>query len=366
MAALFAVGASAAPPGRAPPGASFRETLEAIVEMEPFDAGVAVRDMLLGNYAPDEEPPPSEDDESPPLPQTEQIEQPQTEQTEQPEQPEQAEIASAEPEPPPPGETITASPGVSAEEAKASPGTAGIGIVRTNAETGSALADTKASDLGDTLQQQYRIGRDAFFEAFVFLSFKYSPEEGYFYTVQEPFQAAFGFNELYDRFAFVANCYVDTIRCKFRYNSRDWMVQLWKGGYGVFLCTGGEVGIYNKPLDRGVEHYDSAKQGDWIGMEMTIYREGVRLFTRSLEDCWWLTGFAWGTLPGFFQAPRVQCVMDSTLTFPNAEMASLFAGQLTKKGFAKRNTVSTDTPDSFVLMGAKVHIVWQKITESAY
>jgi uncharacterized membrane protein YgdD (TMEM256/DUF423 family) len=202
---------------------------------------------------------------------------------------------------------------------------------------------------------------DVFWGNFVFLSYMYAPREGYFYTEKVPFQAVFGFNALYDDFAFLANCYIDTIRCKFRYDNRDWMVQLWKGAYGVFLFTGGEMGIYNKPLDRGVEHYDSAKQADWIGMEMTIYREGEPVFSRPMENCWWLTGFGWGTLPGFLQSPRSACVLAGGLQFPTAEMAALFAGELAALGFARQKAVSTATPDAYAIEGDTVRLVWQNI-----
>lgn len=208
--------------------------------------------------------------------------------------------------------------------------------------------------------------RDLFWANFVVLSFMYSPQGGYFYTEKEPPQALFGFNELYDRFTFLAWCFADTIHCKFRYDERDWLVQLWKGSYGMLLFTGGEIGIYNKPVQRELEHYDCAEKADWIGMEMTIYREGEKLFNRPMEDCWWETGFAFGILPNLFSAPRTNCTMESRLQFPDAKMAALFADQLAEKGFTKRKTVSTDFADSYAIKGDTVHLYWQAINESMF
>ncbi|MDR2525129.1 MAG: DUF4474 domain-containing protein [Oscillospiraceae bacterium] len=207
---------------------------------------------------------------------------------------------------------------------------------------------------------------DLFWSGFVFLSYMYSPREGYFYTETEPFQRYFGFNKLYDDFAFVANCYIDTIRCKFTYGGKDWLVQLWKGAYGIVLFTGGEMGIYSKPTGRALEHYDSVKRNDWIGMEMAIYRKDKLLFARSMESAWWLTGFGWGTCPNFLSRPRKDCVMEAKLNFQNEEMARLYAAELAEKGFVRSDSISLATPDSYKRSGTQVHVMWKYITESSY
>jgi hypothetical protein len=199
-----------------------------------------------------------------------------------------------------------------------------------------------------------------------FLSFLYDGNKNFFYVADFPWQHAFGYNKSYDDLAWIANCYVDTIRCKFRYGDKDWLVQLWKGGYGVFIFTGGEVGLYNKPIDRSAEHYDSAAMEDWIGMELIVYENDKKLFERPMHAAWWVTGFAWGTVDSLYQKPRPSCVLEAQLLFQDAEMAALFAGQLAEKGFTKQDKVDQYTPESYALKGNAVHLVWRNVTETWY
>ena len=62
-----------------------------------------------------------------------------------------------------------------------------------------------------------------------FLGYKYDPEGDVYYTNKDPWQRNFGFNELYDVGASFIVFYYDTMRCKFNYAGKDWMIQFWKG-----------------------------------------------------------------------------------------------------------------------------------------
>jgi hypothetical protein len=199
---------------------------------------------------------------------------------------------------------------------------------------------------------------------FSFLGYHYQAGEGYFYNDKEAFQHVFGFNILYDVFAFVMFCYTDTIRCQFAYEGKDYLVQLWKGGYGICLFTGGEIGLYSKPADRLGEHYDSVEEADYIGMEMSIYNENRLQFTRAMDTQWWCTGYAWSYLDGFAQSPRTDCTMTAALAFQNAEMAALFAEQLAAKGFVRvESAPAFDTPEQFSVDGSTVHLAWRDICD---
>jgi CYTH domain-containing protein len=208
---------------------------------------------------------------------------------------------------------------------------------------------------------------DAFWSTFSFLDFMAYPRSGLVYNDKTAFQSAFGYNRVYDMFAFMANVYADTIRCKFSYDGRDWMVQLWKGAYAGFLCTGGEIGVYSKPASRMVEHYDSVQEspGDWLGMEMTIYNRGELLFTRPFDQYWWCTGYQVGYLHGFYKSPRTDCVMRTRLQFKNAEMAALFADELALKGFVLTPYLpeGIDLTECYALDGDTVSLVWRETAE---
>lgn len=135
------------------------------------------------------------------------------------------------------------------------------------------------------------------------LGYLYDPDEKCFYTSDDPWQRNFGYNELYDQSASLVAIVIETCRLKFNYADKDWMIQLWKGQYG-FVLYGAEIGIYNKPEDRTIEHYDCATDEDMVQMEMTLYEKrevlGVetwtKVFARPYERQWWHTGFVWGNV----------------------------------------------------------------------
>ncbi len=135
------------------------------------------------------------------------------------------------------------------------------------------------------------------------LGYLYDPEAKCFYTADDPWQRNFGYNELYDFGANFVAIIIETCRLKFNYDDRNWMIQLWKGNYG-FILYGAEIGIYNKPTDRMLEHYDCANDKDMLQMEMTLYERTqllgkdiwTKVFSRPYQRQWWHTGFVLGNM----------------------------------------------------------------------
>ena len=109
----------------------------------------------------------------------------------------------------------------------------------------------------------------------------------------------------------------DTVRIKFDYDDKDWMLQLWKGQYG-FVFYGAEIGIYTKPKDRDVDHYDCASDEDRLKMSMDFYNGGVKKFSRPYGSYWWCTGFTPGNVLGAFHKLRVE----ARITMKDYEMLS--------------------------------------------
>ncbi|MBR3552656.1 MAG: DUF4474 domain-containing protein [Clostridia bacterium] len=134
------------------------------------------------------------------------------------------------------------------------------------------------------------------------LGYLYDEKEKVFYTADDPWQRNFGFNATYDIASQFVMIQYDTTRIKFKYQGRDWMIQPWKGQYGMVLY-GGEVGVYVKYTDRDAEHYDCAADDDRLMMAMSLYRydsdkqEWVHEFDRPYGTYWWITGFT----PGFIR-----------------------------------------------------------------
>jgi len=129
------------------------------------------------------------------------------------------------------------------------------------------------------------------------LSYNFNFNENFAYTTKNSWQRALGYMKLYDTLLLQRTDMVniETVRVKFPYQGRDWMLQLWKGRY--FTTTGGEIGIYNKPKNRLVEFYDAAKDSERIYMSFKVtafagtYGETM-LVDRDVTYHWWMTGFA--------------------------------------------------------------------------
>ncbi|MBQ3137548.1 MAG: DUF4474 domain-containing protein [Clostridia bacterium] len=122
------------------------------------------------------------------------------------------------------------------------------------------------------------------------LGFLLDPNEGCFYTSSDPWQRRIGYNAGFDMGASLVTIYIDTVRVKFEYKDKDWMLQFWKGQYGPFFY-GAEIGLYNKPKNRDLDHYDCVNDDESILMSMDFYRDGVHKFSRPLNYYWWCTGF---------------------------------------------------------------------------
>ncbi len=178
-----------------------------------------------------------------------------------------------------------------------------------------------------------------------FLGYKYDPEENVYFTNNDPWQRNFGFNELYDVGASFIVFYYDTMRCKFNYANKDWLIQFWKGQYG-FVFVGAEIGVYNKPTSRKVEHYDCASDEDALKMSMTCYRKGKEIFSRKYATYWWCTGFVPGKLDKF--SDRSELKVQARITLKDARMLLSFCGALEENGLKLNKNYTTDGLDVFV------------------
>lgn len=133
--------------------------------------------------------------------------------------------------------------------------------------------------------------------------FEYDAENDLFYSTMYPIQRAFGFNSLYDLMAYRVGMYYNTQKIYFKYGGKDWMLQLWKGQYGI--TVGAEIGLYNKPSERLLTHYDCIDDDEMIVMQFDVYKNGEYYFSRGPERHWWLTGFKLLDVAVFLQLTMV-------------------------------------------------------------
>ena len=175
--------------------------------------------------------------------------------------------------------------------------------------------------------------------------FEYDAKQGIYYSHLNPLQRKFGFNFIYDMAAPMAGMFYDTKRIEFIYDNREWMIQIWKGQYGI--TSGAEIGLYNRPIDR-VMQYDCADDEDLIEMQFDFYNQNQFVFSRGPEKHWWLTGFKI-----FNSGVPILIDLDMTLKFTNITMARAFYNSLKKVAVA-----SILDPMTYSIQGSTVKIHW--------
>ncbi len=207
---------------------------------------------------------------------------------------------------------------------------------------------------------------DIDFDSASIASYMYDPDGNYYYTNDKDcWQYNFGFNEGYDSMAPVTMMYYDTVRTKFVYDNKEWLIQIWKGQYG-YAFVGGEVGVYTRKVGSGGTHFNCAAKEDWLNMEMCFMwdengtGEYKPVFNRDYTKYWWCTGF----VVGFDGATnRHQFRLVTHITFKNEEMANAFCKAFEANGFKRVSTLNSSNIDSFVQVGADVGFVWQNINQ---
>ncbi len=175
--------------------------------------------------------------------------------------------------------------------------------------------------------------------------FEYDEEQGIYYSQMNPLQRNFGFNIGYDMAAPLAGMIYDTKRIEFEYDGREWMIQIWKGQYGI--TSGAEIGLYNRDPERNFQ-YDCADDEDLIEMQFDFYNQNELVFSRGPEKHWWLTGFK-----VFHVGVPILIDLDMTLTFTDKQMAQAFV-----KSLKKTASSSLLDPITYKQTGSTVEIHW--------
>ncbi len=185
-------------------------------------------------------------------------------------------------------------------------------------------------------------------DAVYLAGFKYDPNQDIIYSRMDAWQRKFGYTYAYDVAApATISAIIDCEPFFFHYDGKDWMIELWKGQYG--LETGGEIGVYvsnlsrpildltlgNRPYDlENSKFFDCADNKERLKMSFNLNRNGERLFHRESEAHWWLTGFKWGVL----STPE-ELTMDLNITFPGKEMREAFISAAEKLGYKNIDVV---------------------------
>ncbi|MBQ6936123.1 MAG: DUF4474 domain-containing protein, partial [Clostridia bacterium] len=99
--------------------------------------------------------------------------------------------------------------------------------------------------------------------------FDYDPIQDVYFTQLDSWQRNFGFNSVYDTAAPMVGMIYSTAKIYFTYDDKDWMMEIWKGQYGI--TAGAEIGFYNKPTDRVMKHFDCVTDEEMLEMSFDFY-----------------------------------------------------------------------------------------------
>ncbi len=162
--------------------------------------------------------------------------------------------------------------------------------------------------------------------------FQYDPASDYFYSTVHCWQRKYGYRRTYDSSAAALGIIFDSEPIYFDYNGRHWLIEFWKGQYG--MSAGAEAGIYSvtdsssqsdAPEKR---HYKSISDSELFPIRISLfYKE--QLIALCDKKHWWLTAFFLGR----FYPPRTLTAKIS-ITFPEYEMCNAYIEGLKRAGYA--------------------------------
>lgn len=180
--------------------------------------------------------------------------------------------------------------------------------------------------------------------------FMYEPHQDIFFSIMNGWQRGFGYCRLYDEASAPLSMIIDCEPICFEYDGKRWMIEFWKGQYG--MNSGGEVGIYyatgpnlNIPGVFNGTFYYCIKDDDRINMSFAIRKNGNLLFARSGYH-WWLTGFKLGE----FSKPS-ELTMDVMMDLYDKQMTNAFVAALKKVGYKQ---------EEYTVQGRRVYVHFAK------
>jgi hypothetical protein len=172
----------------------------------------------------------------------------------------------------------------------------------------------------------------------------YDEQQDIFYSTLEPWQKKYGYCQLYDEASAPLSMIVDCEPIYFEYDDKDWLIEFWKGQYGI--TTGCEVGVYNsRGLNLNIpgifngKFFRAAEDEEQLEISYSLFKNKNILFEREGKH-WWLTGFRLGEFSETYELS-----MNIKITLKDSLMCAIFVEALKDKGYkdyelrVKNNTV---------------------------
>lgn len=152
-------------------------------------------------------------------------------------------------------------------------------------------------------------------------------------SLNDSWQRHFGYAAFFDKAAPHFNMVFDALPIYFDYQGKTWLIEFWKGQYGI--NTGGEIGVYHAdeiipPGRQNAKLFKAVSDTDMLPLSFELFKNNISLLTVS-KSTWWLTAFCMGQ----FSNPA-DLYLNVTITFPNYEMQRSFLTALLDAGIPEK------------------------------
>ena len=119
--------------------------------------------------------------------------------------------------------------------------------------------------------------------------FDYDVKSRVWTSSMNSWQKKFGYGALYDWLAPLGMMFFETIRIRFEHDGYEYLLQFWKGRYGI--TSGGEIGFYKRVGDDLSAVYMGVGEDELPLVSMKLYNYNKCFVDMSAREHWWLTGF---------------------------------------------------------------------------
>ena len=167
--------------------------------------------------------------------------------------------------------------------------------------------------------------------------YSYNVKQNIFISNLDAWQREMGYCRLYDEAAAPMSMIIDCEPIYFEYDNKRWLIEFWKGQYGMTI--GCEIGVYYtegpdiKTEDFKLTWYECADDNNLLNMSFSLIKDGKTIIKRR-DNHWWLTGF----ILGEFSQPW-ELKVHLNVTLKNHIMRDAFLRGLQKAGYTNKDVV---------------------------
>lgn len=153
-----------------------------------------------------------------------------------------------------------------------------------------------------------------------------------FSSTLDAWQKNFGYCRLYDETAPSMNMVFDCEPVYFNYNNRTWLIEFWKGQYGI--NTGAEVGIYHansilKKYELPTALFFGVSESEMLPVSYELVNQDNDTVFRASKVHWWLACFRMGLLSN-----PSDLRLKVSISFADEEMKRSYINGLLNTGYS--------------------------------